>query len=564
MGVLRSSLSLCPSCLPSVLVMRLALALSLMQLFYSCLAQVPYVKTQGPCQGPPVTINVRSEADFALRRLHKPNQMVFLRLLAHIQLKKPLVFDGNFSCTQLYSNPVRQWNISYSSGDEHVFRINMTSNVLIYGVNFHSPITDNYHPQCNWGPDPYKAFISYTLPCAAVQIYGCKYVQLTQGIVVGRIDLWASNWSRVDSMQVIIGANYTPAAIWVQASGYGPTLTKSNTIISNNVLYAGGPTGKGAKTGLLLSYGAVGTTVYRNQFHDFTFAGMILGQNTNNVGDSMLHTVEYNKFDHNFGQLGDSAAIYLDTHWVNPGNIFKCNYVNRGGHCLYIDFFSSGLKVEGLICNNVADGVKQNGGKNNVINGMLVVNSTNNVQAGISCGNYDIANCGDHYPANVWAQGLYSKFQTPQMKKYFPWMTTICNVTKINGVDCLLGSKISSKVTVGCSGLPTGNDFRVITVANRAKETCFCSCQDFPNIDLINHMQLNYTNFTTGGFIDWRKGDYGLRSDSPLRKLYPGIPSCPLSLVGPKPVVPTYYLILFNRRMPPTNMLNVLHFVARK
>ncbi|CAI5493204.1 unnamed protein product [Closterium sp. Naga37s-1] len=198
---------------------------------------------------------------------------------------------------------------------------------------------------------------------SSLSTFSYRHVLFLFGNVYGRVEVARANHSRIDSMDVLVKATNQPGAIVVMLSGDGPNLIRSNVVISNNNVRTEGTIGQGAAVGIMLYRGAVGVDVIGNRISHFSLASLQLGWGQSNVGDAMLALVTKNDIIHGFGQLGDSAGIYLDTHWVNPGNILRCNYVQRGGHCLYLDWVSSGTVVDGLVCEQTADGMKLNTGK---------------------------------------------------------------------------------------------------------------------------------------------------------------------------------------------------------
>ncbi|CAI5523723.1 unnamed protein product [Closterium sp. Naga37s-1] len=299
-----------------------------------------------------------------------------------------------------------------------VTKIVNTNNVLVIGVNFKMPVSTVGQVDCNYLETRYIDFIG-KYACPAVWLYRVWGVQVVQGNVYGRVEVARANHSRIDSMDVLVKATNQPGAIVVMLSGDGPNLIRSNVVISNNNIRTEGTIGQGAAVGIMLYRGAVGVDVIGNRISHFSLASLQLGWGQSNVGDAMLSLVTKNDIVHGFGQLGDSAGIYLDTHWVNPGNVLRCNYVQRGGHCLYLDWVSSGTVVDGLVCEQTADGMKLNTGKNNEVRGMVIIDSKEPLAGYISCQNYGVNNC-DKPNGIKWNNDLLTYYQTPGIKKLQP------------------------------------------------------------------------------------------------------------------------------------------------
>ncbi|CAI7767365.1 unnamed protein product, partial [Closterium sp. NIES-53] len=368
-----------------------------------------------PCLLPQVTINVTRESHLYLRKNYPANQYVTMVLQASIQLTDTFVMDAKFSCTVFRSATDRGFDLISPSVNTMVTKIVNTNNVLVTGVNFKMPVSTVGQLDCNYLETRFRDYIG-KYACPALWLYRVWGVQVVQGYVYGRVEVARANRSRIDSMDVLVKATNQPGAIVVMLSGDGPNLIRSEVVISNNNIRTEGTMGQGATVGIMLFRGAVGVDIIGNRLSHFTLNSIQLGWGQSNVGDAMLTLVAQNDFVHGFGQLGDSAGIYFNTHWVNPGNILRCNYVRGGGHCLYFDWVSSGVIVDGLVCENTADGLKLNTGKNNEIRGMVVTDSKQPLAGYISCQNYGVNSC-DKPNGIRWNNDLLTYYQTPGIKK---------------------------------------------------------------------------------------------------------------------------------------------------
>ncbi|CAI5463922.1 unnamed protein product [Closterium sp. Yama58-4] len=460
-----------------------------------------------PCKvpNPPIVINVGFERDI-LRRATLPNDtLVTMLLWSNIRLTRGLVFGANFSCTIFNATRPGQLTISLRNTATPVLELFNTHNILVNGINFNIPITDADPTICSFpNIDQVRDVYIRRYSCPAIFLFRVFAVQVTQGTVFGRIDIMRAAYSRIDNMRVTVNPANWPAAIRVSYSGHGPTLQRSNVWITNNELFSGGQgrqQAQRARVGIMILWGGVGVNVMNNRLHDFTLAGIQMGHGMNNVGDAMLTKVAYNEIRHDFGETGantrlDNSGIYFDTHWVNPGNYLRCNYVYRGGHCLYIDWVSSGVIADGLVCDQTADGLKLNSGKNNMILGMVMINTTQFSVGYISCQNNHLNNC-DNYAGPNWNRLLKTYFQTPEIRWNYPYLTSFCGKNRINGIDCNNGTDAAHNraVTSGCSGLPTENYAELVsaTPSGAPKYVIYMpNCTPFPSVPALNRMSNNF------------------------------------------------------------------------
>ncbi|CAI5944942.1 unnamed protein product [Closterium sp. NIES-64] len=486
-----------------------------------------HARAHARCRTRRSSSNVGFERDI-LRRATLPNDtLVTMLLWSNVRLTRGLVFGANFSCTIFNSTRPGRLTISLPNTATPVLELFNTHNVLVHGINFHIPVRDSDTTICRFpNIDQVRDIYIGRYSCPAIFLFRVFAVQVTQGMVHGRIDVMRAAYSRIDNMRVTVNPANWPAAIRVSYSGHGPTLQRSNVWITNNELFSGGEgreQAQRARVGIMILWGGIGVNVMNNRLHDFTLAGIQMGHGMNNVGDAMLTKVAYNEIRHDFGETGantrlDNSGIYFDTHWVNPGNYLRCNYVYRGGHCLYIDWVSSGVISDGLVCDQTADGLKLNSGKNNMILGMVMINTTQFSVGYISCQNNHLNNC-DNYAGPNWNRLLKTYFQTPEIRWNYPYLTNFCGKNRINGIDCNNGTDAahSRAVTSGCSGLPTENYAELVsaTPSGSPKYVIYMpNCAPFPSVPALNRMRYFATSIDKAGFRDSKNGDFGLRSNS--------------------------------------------------
>ena len=101
------------------------------------------------------------------------------------------------------------------------------------------------------------------------------------------------------------------------------------------------------------------------------------------------------------------------------------NYV---GHCIYIDYVSSGVEVNGGVCLRTQSGVKINGGKGNRIHGLLMI-GIKSYPATFSCQNSDTNNCNPGLIGEYWnkvIQRSYSSRRITQVGTHIPILHLLC------------------------------------------------------------------------------------------------------------------------------------------
>ncbi|GJP83187.1 hypothetical protein CLOP_g13375 [Closterium sp. NIES-67] len=314
-------------------------------------------RPKGPCTSlkKVFIINVTSAADIGARTSLPPTTTVILYLRNDLTLPKGAWFRRVHSCTILMSASWPGYTITGGNPMYPVIRVWNVNNFVSMNVNYKLPVSES-SPECTNVPE-----LGAGVTCPAISIYKSYGVQIGKGSIFGRVDVLRSMGVRLDSLKVTGVASFdkSPGVIRVALSGYGPTLLRSNIVISNNEVY-------GVNTPIVLHRGAVGVTVANNYVHDYIFAGIRCGADVHYSGDCMLTRINSNlviSSGRNLNGDYDSAGIYYCTHWFNPGNSALCNYVFNGDHCYYLDYCTSGVLVRGGACVNTYDGMKVNNGK---------------------------------------------------------------------------------------------------------------------------------------------------------------------------------------------------------
>ncbi|CAI5523671.1 unnamed protein product [Closterium sp. Naga37s-1] len=401
-------------------------------------------KPCSPRHSSPV-IKVYSVSDIAKRTRYPPRQTVTLVLYRSLSLSRGLLFGTNFSCTIFRSRSLpSRHSISLSRSDEPVLRVHNASNVLFIGIALRSAVR-NSSPFCEVLPE-YGSLMGFEIICPALHIYRSFGIQFTQASVLGRIDVFRSGYTKLDSLFVTAPGTYerSPGVIRMGMCGLGMTLVSSKNVITNNDVF-------GAWELINLYRGSIGVKVHNNFLHDYLFAGFRCGADVHYSWDCMLTSVKNNFVftPQSKGRLTfDSAGIYFCTHWFNPGSTVACNYVIGGDHCYYLDYCTSGVDITGGVCAQLWDGVKLNNGKRNKIRSLLM----------------------------LW-----------------PWMKHVCRQTRIGTQSCNpAGHKaLTSKQTGACSGLPTENDVELIAVdADTSRPDEYRYCGRVPAARKVNRQVL--------------------------------------------------------------------------
>eukprot|EP00850_Spirogloea_muscicola_P020812 SM000227S07458 [mRNA] locus=s227:138613:142083:- [translate_table: standard] len=483
-----------------------------------------------PCKPSSIDIAVSSYDDFLQRTEYPADTTVTLTLQQNITLSKFLLFTASYNCTLLRSDPSAPspgFTIAAALDDFPALIVTGASHLSISGVGFHVPVGSRSKGPCN--PVYYRQ--TRQLLCPAVYVNLSNSVSLESSHIYGRVEITFAEDVKLDALV----STTTPtdfANIRITESGDAPALIQSRIVVSNCDV-------SGGIIGVMLCAGAVGVTVVHNSFHNFGWAGVQVGQGIHNTGDASLNNVSWNYVARPIQThtVDDSGGIYMDLHWINPGNYLSCNYIVGGEHCLYLDYAPVGVTVDGLVCLDTFNGVKQNQGKSNNITGVTVVRS--GVAAWIGCLLFDINNC-DNDPGSFWEMRRRTMFNSPEINQRFPHMKPICTELSIDGEPCNPSGSVSAAVSARCSGLPTHNYMEVAVVESTTdKLPEYQSCDDVTNVAELNSMRsVAVATVEDALFSDANNGDYGLTPDSPIYATFPGHRSCPRALVGPQKALP--------------------------
>jgi len=94
------------------------------------------------------------------------------------------------------------------------------------------------------------------------------------------------------------------------------------------------------------------------------------------------HVIANNNIHDVVKESNDAGAIYAGRDWTSRGTIIKHNYLHNikglkshGAKGIYLDDEFSGAKIEGNIFDNIRDAIFIGGGKDNIVDNNLFINS---------------------------------------------------------------------------------------------------------------------------------------------------------------------------------------------
>ena len=157
--------------------------------------------------------------------------------------------------------------------------------------------------------------------------------------------------------------------------GNAETLTSAGIIIYNNYIHHWAQVGRTYESGIEL--GGCGVVASHNELHDAPHQAITWkGPN---------HIIEYNEIYNVCLDTDDCGALYSGRRYDWYGVIIRYNFIHDVGasgaraHGIYLDDALSGQTVYGNIIANVSGrGIMVGGGRDNVIENNLIVNTANN------------------------------------------------------------------------------------------------------------------------------------------------------------------------------------------
>lgn len=119
-----------------------------------------------------------------------------------------------------------------------------------------------------------------------------------------------------------------------------------------------------------VAIGGVGNRIAHNRIFDAPHSAIILGGND--------HIIEFNEIFRVCRETGDAGAFYMGRDWTQRGNVVRFNYFHDlakteglAGYSevisVYLDDWSSGMRMYGNVCFKAGQGLHLGGGRDNAI-----------------------------------------------------------------------------------------------------------------------------------------------------------------------------------------------------
>ncbi|CAI5999503.1 unnamed protein product [Closterium sp. NIES-65] len=422
-------------------------------------------------------IVVTTEADFVKRLKYPRKTTVLMTLKADIMLKKGLAFGPYYSCTILQADVTGNRTISLAGADQPILRIVETFNVIVWGINFWMGVLPT-SPACKGIPEHGAGAV-----CPTIHVYKSFGIQIAQGYLWGRLDLYRTMNSLVDGMAITGEFPFakSPGSIRVAFSGVGTRAIKSGIVLSNNDIYV-------VNTPVYLTNGAVGVQVVNNFLHQYTGSGVQCGTHVNNAGSCMMTFIGRNWFFPNVTITAktDISNIRFTTHWISPGNAASCNYMLGGNSCFNLEADTTGVVVLGGACMGAFNGVNIENGKENRIQYVWVKDYTA-VPGSATCPTVTTINCNTP-TGKLWESKRIKYYNSPIINKRWPFLSKICKDASIGTVPCNVptAGSLNARQTGKCSGLPTSNILDLALLDGSKFPLSFQGCEKTPSVPTVN------------------------------------------------------------------------------
>ncbi len=251
-----------------------------------------------------------------------------------------------------------------------------------------------------------------------------------------------------------------------------------------------------------------GNIVAHNILHDAPHAAILLSGND--------HLIEYNDIYKVCTDTADAGAIYMGRDWSMQGNVIRYNYIhdlarqeNGEGYNhvmgVYLDDTFSGVKVYGNIFDKADIAVLMGGGSYNRIDNNIFIDCSTAISVdarGMGWAKKSVVPGGDWH--------MYSKLRALHYDQP-PYSTHYPNLVKMMAGNPAMpmGDQIMHNICYGGNWLSLGDNLKPDQVG----------------------VADNYVG-NAPGFVDYSKGVFRLRKDSPAWRL--GFKAIPMDRIGPE------------------------------
>ena len=291
----------------------------------------------------------------------------------------------------------------------------------------------------------------------------------------------------------------------VLSGGERPTLTPAGNYVENCDIHHFSQWVRTYVPGVAIN--GVGNRISHNLIHDAPHCAVLLHGND--------HTIEFNEIYQVCMETGDAGAFYLGRDWTERGNLVRYNYFHhlhgvegQSGFtdvmAIYLDDWASGTRVYGNVCYKAGRAVLLGGGRDNTIENNVFIDCAPAVHIdargiGWAKSYFDGSDntLFDRYKAMNASQPPYST--------HYPGLANLLNDEPVMPK----GNVIEHNICFGGTWLALldGMSDKVIGIRD----------------NMVN---------ADPGFVDFARGDFRLRDDSPAYKL--GFKRIPIERIGLK------------------------------
>ena len=246
--------------------------------------------------------------------------------------------------------------------------------------------------------------------------------------------------------------------VWMRG-GDLPTLTPGGNVADNNHIGHYGRVVYNYQPGVWLS--GVGNRATHNLIHHSDHQAIAFDGNDHYIGWNVIHdTCRHND---------DAGAIYCcQRDWAARGTVIERNLVHMSGDqprcanifAIYLDDFSSGVKVRGNLVNRASIGIYVGGGQDNEVSGNVFMNCPH----GITLASRGI----DSFAKNISSKGrdseMFGKLERQRAyvrsdtwRRRYPKLLKVYDQPDAVFAHNALWNVITNNVLVGCNGIERGN-----------------------------------------------------------------------------------------------------------